>query len=141
MSAHATSPEVQLRTYKLIFTVIWFAILGGLVMIQLFLGQSKPGQPAEPNESLTGLVGLAPLMVSIVVRWLVLPRFTVPQQALPVFILGLTMAEICGFLGVFLGGPYRDHLFILGLLGIVQFAPFLMPRLFQPPGSGFRRQD
>jgi hypothetical protein len=139
MSMEATV-DARLRAQKLIFAVIWFAILGGLVMIHLFLGQAEPGQTAAPDESVTGLVGLAPLLFSIVVRWLVLPRFTEPPKALPVFIIGLAMAEACGILGIFLGGPYRDHLFILGLLGIVQFAPFLMPRLFQPPAAGFRQE-
>lgn len=124
----------------LIWSVIWFAILSGLVLINAFLGQPKPGSATAPDQSLTGLVGLAPLVVSIVVRWLVLVRFTDPQKALPVFIVGLAMAEACGFLGIFLGGPYREHLFILGVLGVVQYAPFLMPRLFQPAGSGFRQE-
>ncbi len=119
-------------------TVIWLALLSGLVIIYVILGRGAAASAVTAQETLSGLVGLGPLIVSIVIRWLVLPRFTEPVKALPVFIVGLATAESCGIMGIFLGGPYQDHLFILGVLGIMQFAPFLMPRLFRPPGSGFR---
>ena len=40
-------------------------------------------------------------------------------------------------MGIFLGGPYREDLFILGVLGITQYAPFYAKKLHDPKGSGF----
>ena len=77
------------------------------------------------------------LFVSIVIRWLVLPRATEPNRAIVLFVVGLALAEGCGFLGIFLGGPYRDSLFVLGLLGIIQYAPFYAKKLYDPKGAGF----
>lgn len=75
--------------------------------------------------------------MSIVIRWLVLPRSTAPGPAFFMFIVGLVLAEACGLLGTFLGGPYRDSLFVLGVLGVTQYVPFYARKLFEPKGSGF----
>jgi hypothetical protein len=78
-----------------------------------------------------------PLFVSIVIRWLVLPRYDNLKSAFPIFIIGLALAESCGILGIFIGGPFRDDLFVLGVLGVVQFVPLFARRLLEPTGSGF----
>ncbi|MES1169033.1 MAG: hypothetical protein ABUL61_07655, partial [Oleiharenicola lentus] len=78
-----------------------------------------------------------PLFVSIVIRWLVLPRATQAGAALVMFILGTAMAEACGILGLLLGGPYRDSLFVLGVMGVTSYVPLFARRLLEPKGSGF----
>ena len=83
------------------------------------------------------LAGIVPLFVSVVIRWLVLPRFTDLLRAFPVFIVGLALAEACGLMGIFLGGPYRDSLFVLGVLGVTSYVPLFAKRLLEPKGSGF----
>ncbi len=83
------------------------------------------------------LVGLVPLFISIVLRWLVIPRITVMRQGFVVFLAGLVLAETCGLLGIFLGGPYRDQLFLLGLLGIAQFMPWFARQYIDPQPAGF----
>ena len=98
---------------------------------------SGPVKPAAVSELPMNLSGVVPLFVSIVIRWLVLPRFTDIKLAFPMFVTGLVLAEACGILGIFLGGPYRDELFVLGVLGITQFVPFYARRYFEPKGSGF----
>jgi len=125
------------RSQLMVWWIIWAAILNGLVVIYFFLGRG-PVQPAATDKLWLNLVGLIPLFVSIVIRWLVLPRYTEIKRALPVFVVGLALAEGCGLLGIFLGGPYRDDLFVLGLLGVAQFAPLFVGKLTRPAGSNFR---
>lgn len=127
----------KIKTRLIIWWSIWAATLTGLVMIYLLLVQGKPLPPASAENSLQGLVGFVPLFVSIVIRWLVLPRATEVRSAFALFIAGIVLAEACGLLGIFLGGPYRDSLFVLGVLGITQYVPFYAKKLYDPKGSGF----
>jgi len=129
--------DKQIKARLLVWWVIWAANLAGLVLIYLLLAQGKPLPPVSQENPLQGLIGLVPLFVTIVIRWLVLPRQTVERRALVLFIVGLALAEGCGLLGIFLGGPYRDSLFVLGVLGITQYVPFYAKKLFDPKGSGF----
>lgn len=116
----------------LIWWILWGAILGGLVLLYLFLGRGPVEPVTETGDLLFNLVGLVPLFVSIVIRWLVLPRFTDLKRAFPLFIAGLALAEGCGVLGIFLGGPFRDDLFVLGVLGVLQFVPVSMVKIQRP---------
>ena len=127
----------KIKARLLLWWIIWAATLSGLVMIYLLLAQGRPLPPASAENSLQGLIGFVPLFVSIVLRWLVLPRLTEPARAFVFFIAGVALAEACGLLGIFLGGPYRDSLFVLGVLGVTQYVPFYARKLFDPKGSGF----
>lgn len=126
----------QPRPPLVVWWIVWGSILTGLVLIYVFLGRG-PVKPAETSDLLRNLSGVVPLFISIVIRWLVLPRYTDPARAFPVFIVGLSLAEACGILGIFLGGPYRDDLFVLGVLGVAQFVPLFVRRMAEPRGSGF----
>ena len=133
------SPDAERNRAKLlVWWIVWGAILVGLTMIYFLLGRGPQG-PKElpPEKMLTGLIGLVPMVVSVVVRWLVLPRITEMGRALVIFIIGLGLAEACGILGIFFGGPYRDDLFVLGLFGIVQFMPIFAKNYIEPKGTGF----
>lgn len=127
----------QIKTRLLVWWIVWAALLVDLLVLYLALVRNKPLPPPSPENPLQGLVGVVPLFVSIVIRWLALPRVLNPQRAFIVFIVGLALAEACGLLGIFLGGPYRDSLFVLGVLGIAQYVPFYAKKLFDPKGSGF----
>ena len=131
-------PADKTKQMLLVWWVAWAAILGGLVMIYVLFGRGpvKP-EPVADKEVLKHLIGLVPLFVSVVIRWLVLPRFDSLQRALPLYIVGLSLAEACGILGIFLGGPFRDDLFVLGVLGVAQFVPIFARQLTQPKGQGF----
>lgn len=119
-----------------IWWILWAAILGGLILLYVFLGRG-PVKPSPDQDVLKNLVGLVPLFVSIVIRWLVLPRFDSLRRALPLYIVGLALAESSGVLGLFLGGAYRDDLFVLGVLGVTQFVPLFARRMLQPKPQGF----
>lgn len=133
------APDAQRNRAKLIvWWILWGAILSGLVIIYVFLGRGRPvPQNLTPQQMFTGLIALVPMVVSVVVRWLVLPRVSGMDRALAVFVFGLAMAEACGILGIFLGGPYRDDLFVLGVFGIAQFVPIFAKNYIEPKGSGF----
>jgi hypothetical protein len=127
----------RIKRQLLVWWIIWASILAGLVLIYLFLVQGKPLPAPTADNSLAGLSGLVPLFISIVMRWLVLPRVTEPPRAFVLFVAGVVLAETCGILGIFLGGPYRDSLFVLGVLGVTQYVPLYAKKLFDPKGSGF----
>ncbi len=132
------TPDAQRdRAFLKIWWIIWAALLVGLCVTWWFFGFLKLLGNEPHANPLTGLVGLVPLFVSIVIRWLVLPRFTEVRRAFPMFVVGLALAESCGILGIFLGGPYRDDLFLLGVLGLAQFAPFFARKYLEPRPVGF----
>jgi hypothetical protein len=131
-------PDAQRnRAQLLIWWIIWAAILSGLVVIYAVLGRAPAAPPPPGANPLSGLSGLAPLFVSIIIRWLVLPRCSGLARALPLFVAGLALAEACGLLGIFLGGAYKDDLFLLAVLGIVQYVPFFAKGYLEPKPQGF----
>jgi hypothetical protein len=127
----------RIKQRLMIWWILWGATLTGLIVIYLALGRAKPLPPPSAENQLQGLVGVVPLFISIILRWLVLPRSQDPNRAFVLFVIGVALAEACGILGIFLGGPYRDSLFVLGVLGIGQYVPFYAKKLFDPKGSGF----
>ena len=130
-------PDAQRQKVQLmVFWIVWGSILAGLIVIYAVLRRG-PVKPVVAADLPLNLAGIVPLFVSVVIRWLVLPRFTDLLRAFPVFIVGLALAEACGLMGVFLGGPYRDSLFVLGVLGITSYVPLFAKRLLEPKGSGF----
>jgi hypothetical protein len=128
----------QIKARLLIWWIIWASSLGFLVILYLILGLGKP-MPANAvtSELPRNLAGIVPLFISIILRWLVLPRYAQESRAIVLFIIGVVLAEACGILGLFLGGPYRDSLWFLGFLGVAQYVPFYAKKLFDPKGSGF----
>lgn len=137
MSTLLNGPEgPRLKTQLLVWWIVWGSILGGLIVIYAALGRGQVPAPASRNP-LFGLVGLVPLFVSIIIRWLVLPRVRGLARAFPLFIVGLALAEGGGLLGIFLGGAYRDDVFLLGLFGVAQYVPIFARRLAEPKPEGF----
>jgi len=139
MSPLNTGPDAQRNRAKIIvWWILWGAVLGGLAMIYFILGRGLPvSKELAQRKMLTGLIGVVPLFVSVVIRWLVLPRYTEMKRAFVMFIIGLALAETCGLLGVFFGGQYRDDLFLLGMFGIMQYVPIFARNYLEPKGYGF----
>ena len=131
-------PDAQrIRTQLIVWWTIWAAMLVWLCALYFLLGRG-PLVPAAPGANpFANLIGFVPLFVSIIIRWLVLPRSTRPKAAFVMFIAGISLAEMCGMMGIFLGGPYREDLFILGVMGVTQYVPLYARKLFEPKGSGF----
>jgi hypothetical protein len=129
--------EPRIKAQLMIWWIIWAAILTGQILIYGALGRGPLPVPVPGANPFAHLIGFVPLFVSIIIRWLVLPRSTEPKAAFVMFIVGLALADACGMLGIFLGGPYRDSLFVLGVLGITQYVPFYARKFYEPKGSGF----
>lgn len=127
----------QIKARLLVWWIVWGSILASLLVVYLVLAQGKPLPAPSADNPLVGLIGVIPLFVSIVVRWLMLARATDPNRAFVLFVVGIALAEGCGILGIVLGGPYRDSLFVLGVLGVTQYVPFYAKKLFDPKGEGF----
>jgi hypothetical protein len=80
---------------------------------------------------------MGPLFISIVIRWLMLPRAGSYAAAFILFIVGTMLAEAGGLLGIFLGGAYKNDLSLLAILGIVQFVPVFAKGFLRPKEPGF----
>jgi hypothetical protein len=95
----------QIKARLLVWWGCWAASLGGVILVYFVVIGDRALPPVSREHPLQGLIGFVPLFVSIVIRWLVLPRATNPNRAFrpPV--------------GMFAGGPYRDSL-VLGVLGV-----------------------
>jgi hypothetical protein len=132
------TPDAQrARAHLKIWWIVWAAVLITLVAVYLGAWFFKLQGGGATKNPFANLVGFVPLFVSIVIRWLVLPRSNSLSGAFPMFVVGLALAESCGVLGIFWGGPYRDALFFLGVLGIVQYAPGFAKALIEPKPQGY----
>lgn len=102
----------------MIFWILWFAILSGLLMIQLLAKGGVPKLENPENASiLFPAIGLGMAMASMTVRFVVIPRLDSLEKKLPFMIIGLAMAESIGVLGAFVVPPEEgaSRLFMLAL--------------------------
>jgi len=134
-SSEANSVPFQI----LIWWIIWFGVFSGLGVVYFVFGRRElvPMDASSP----IGLVALGPLVMSALVRWLLLPRIRDIKMALPIFVIGLGLAEGAGVLAVLLGGAYRNELVLLSALAVLQFIPIFAVKQFSTPlptGHGLR---
>lgn len=119
----------------LVFWIIWFAILQGLVIIQFFVGGGLPKGADQGNPPLWVLVVAGSLaLVALAIRFTVIPRIVSVTQKLPAMIIGLALSEGIGFLGMFgVGKEFpttRLVLFVMAICCIISFAPiYAKPRV------------
>ncbi len=130
------SPESRPGPQTLVWWVLWFAMQTGVFVQYHFLSQGRP-VPAG-GDSGPWMVALLPLAVSAVMRWVVLGRVKTAAQALPLFIMGIAMAEATNLVGLFVFPAHRLDLFVLSVLGVGQFAPFFAGRYAQAQDGGGR---
>ena len=117
---NAGTPRQSMGTWW----ITWAAILGGLPMFFIFLQSSNGAASSGGIDQRLWPLALIPLILSTVIRWAVLPRMGSAQVAMPVFVVGLALAETCCFLGVFLFPTARNELFAASAVGILQLMPF-----------------
>ncbi len=142
MSMEPSPPPSPVKPPQLVWWVIWFGILNSLMLVSFLMGRKSGAPvPAGSPSAVGEFAGLVPLAVSVILRWAVVPRLERAQAALAVFILGLSLAEACGFMGTFLGRVHTKDMVTLGMLGILQWAPLFAARFYPaaPAGSGLRQ--
>jgi hypothetical protein len=107
----------------IVWWMVWASLLTGLFFFYHFLGGSGATPPQTAPESSAWLVGLAPVALSSIIRWFVLPRIASAWIAFRLFVAGMAMAEAACFLGLFIFPQHKQELLILSGLGIFQFIP------------------
>lgn len=117
----------QAKSQLVVWWALWATFQTGIFFFYFFLGGMKPAPEAGSN-SIAWLAGVAPFVISTLIRWLILPRTTQAQSALVLFVLGIALAEACCFLGLFIFPDHKLELFILSFLGILQYVPIFAYR-------------
>jgi hypothetical protein len=118
------SPTPQQQ--RLVWWVLWAAFQVGIVV--LFFVLRKP-QASTPTVELWQ-VGFLPVLISGALRWTLLPMIKDGQKALAVFVIGIALAEMSCFLGLFIFRSHQFPLFIASLLGIFQYIPVFVGRYY-----------
>lgn len=121
-------PDRLNATKPFVAWVIWFSILNGLFILMFF---AAGGIPKGSNESAgpAGIIGIAALLavVSVGIRFLLIPAIRDPVKLFSVMIIGLALAESIGILGMFAVGKEfpqtRLALFFTSVSAVVTYAP------------------
>jgi hypothetical protein len=124
--------DLNAQHAAIVWWMIWAALLSGIFVIYFTVGSSAAPAPSASPDSPVWMVGFAPFVVSTLIRWLLLPRFQSAQSAFPVFVVGLALAEMSCILGVFVFPAHKAGLFVLSVLGILQFVPYFAGRFGNP---------
>jgi hypothetical protein len=120
----------QTKQQLIVWWVLWGAFQVGIFFIYNLLGGAGAPSRTVTDGSPVWLAALAPLVLSAMVRWLVLPRVRQPRTALSLSIVGIAMAEATCLMGLFIFPAHKRELFFLSALGIFQFIPFYARRYF-----------
>ncbi len=110
---------------------LWVAFLVAIGCYYQFLGSTQAQSAPPVSDSSAWLAGLAPLLLSVLIRWLVLPHISTAGPALAVFAIGIALAEVCCFLGLFIFPAHKEALFVMSFIGVFQFMPFFASRFVQ----------
>jgi cytochrome bd-type quinol oxidase subunit 2 len=126
--------QQQMRAQMNVWWILWAAFQVGIfIMYQnLTKGAAQRPQAHAIDSALDSywLAALAPLAMSIIVRWLILPRVRIAQTALVFFIVGIAFAESVCFLGIFIFPAHKEQLLVCSLAGIFQFIPYYVGRYY-----------
>ena len=120
--------ETMRSTDQIIAWVIWGAILIGLFVLQFSIGGGIPtGDQMENPPTVMSLICIAGVAIGTLIRWLVIPKLNDKPKLLRAMVVGLALSQGSGVLQIFLlGKEYPDSqklIFVLAVLGVVQFAP------------------
>ncbi|MFT3869269.1 MAG: hypothetical protein QM715_12495 [Nibricoccus sp.] len=118
-----------MHSRRLILWIIWFAIVSGFCLVYLFLAPAKNSEASAP-ESVLRWFPFVTLVSSIAVRFILLPKFKSLTKVLPVFIVGLSLAEGSGIIATFLlsVGDARTY-FVATVTVLLMYAPLFANKL------------
>jgi hypothetical protein len=114
---------------RLILWIIWSAITIGLCMIYVFLGQGTAGAHSK-DLGIMRVIPMVPLALALLVRFLLIPKFKSLTKVLPLFIIGLSMAEGSGIIAIFLL-PHADavNYFTTAVIVLLMYDPLFANQL------------
>lgn len=96
-------PRNQNKQLLIVWWALWAAFQLGIFTIYHFITGPAPAPPAasalEPGPWLAAIL---PFAASVLIRFAVLPRMKSGMVALPIFIVGIALAEFTCFLGIFI---------------------------------------
>jgi len=120
---------------RLILWILWFAITTGFCLVYLFFGQAKSSSPTLPDPVFR-LLPLISLSGAMAVRFMLLPRFKTLTKVLPVFIVGLSLAEGSGIIATFLLSPDDARTYFVATLTVLlMYAPLFANKLEATPNN------
>lgn len=111
--------------HQIVLWVIWVAMLSAIPFFVFFLG-AFGDEPQELSLSGTFLaLLLPPFLGSVIVRWFILPKVIHkgPEAQLVTMIVGLALAEILVFFGIFLYSANFIIFLVFAVIGMAQFIP------------------
>lgn len=116
------------QSQSVVCWIIWFAILNGLVITQIFAGGGIPHGPDRGDPPLVfPLIAAGLVVISLGIRFFAIPKIDGLQRKLPLMIIGLAVSEAIGIMGAFVVGrefaTTRLVLFAASILCIVCQAP------------------
>lgn len=115
-----TAPTPQQR---LLLWIFWSGITFGLLVVYFVIRDpiAAPGGPV-------GYVAIPPVFLSVLIRFVLLPKITGWQRGWPLFVIGMALAEGTALLGKFLWGPQEAAvLFGTALFVLLLYCPRWLP--------------
>ena len=94
------------------------------------LAKGAARQPQVQTVDSLWLAALGPLALSIIIRWVILPRIRDAQTALTFFIVGIAFAQSVCFMGIYIFPAHKEQLLVCSLAGIFQFIPYYVGRYY-----------
>jgi hypothetical protein len=113
----------------IVMWIIWFVFLQMAFAYHFVLGDGFPsgGNAAEPMASWLWVLCVAPVILAMGVRWLVIPRLKQQRQMLVAMIIGLALSEAPILFELFLiGAAYPQNqivVLMIAVFSLIQFAP------------------
>jgi CDP-diglyceride synthetase len=117
------------KSTAIVFWIMWFALLNGLILMMLFLGGGLP-QGENQGKPPALILAMAALLAvfSLGIRFLAIPKTQELEKLLPLMLVGMAFSEGIGIIGIFVVAKElpetRMALFVTSVSAILAYAPF-----------------
>lgn len=122
MNQSPQPPTLNPGAFRLILWVIWASFLGSLFVYKIVFTFG-----IETDWSTFGVLPLGILVISAAaslgMRLLLLPKFKEPGKLLPIFVVGLALAEVPAFFGFFVFPAVSIAFFVISVGLVLTFLP------------------
>lgn len=113
----------------MVFWILWFALLNGIVIITFFVGGGLPeGENQEKPPTLIIAMSATLAVISVAIRFLAIPKTKELEKLLPLMLVGMAFAEGIGIIGIFVVAKElpetRLALFVTSVSAMLAYAPF-----------------